>query len=170
MKTEEKRERSARARRPGQDKGQEGQAMLEFTICIIFLLLVTVALFEFSMVFYSYMSLLNAAREGAVFASIWPDVVDGSGSEHWDEYVERVSTEVEAAGLVTTAPTLDIVTPTRTNPPCNDDVCSVTCLLNYEVMNETQGLFLPLMGRLGLFQTLIITTRVEMPIRQGSEQ
>ncbi|MBN1659682.1 MAG: pilus assembly protein, partial [Anaerolineae bacterium] len=53
-------DRKSQRRQDGQAKGQrglrgeEGQAMLEMTICIIFLLLVVVALFEFALVFYSY--------------------------------------------------------------------------------------------------------------------
>ena len=146
-------------------KGEEGQAMLEMTVCIIFLLLVVVALFEFAMVFYSYISLLNAAREGAVYASIYPDVAEGTISPHWTEFEETTLAEAEASGLITDGGILELLTPIRQAPPCENDVCTITAILNYDMMNETQGLFLPFMGRLGLFQTLVVQARVDMPIR-----
>lgn len=146
--------------------GEEGQALVEMTICVVFLLLVSVALFEFAMVFYSYISLLNAAREGAVYASIYPDVAEGTSSPHWDEFESTTRAEAEASGLVTGGEVFEVLPPVREYPPaCENDVCTITCVLHYEVMNDTQGIFLPFMGRMGLFQSLVLQAHVDMPIR-----
>jgi hypothetical protein len=69
---------------------------------------------EFGIVFASYLSLVNATREGAVFATMYPDLADlscgstpnpactgtkdnqsfGAGSTIWREYVKRVNDEI----------------------------------------------------------------------------
>jgi hypothetical protein len=91
-----------------------GQSMLEVAVALPFLLLIIIALIEMGIVFASYLSLVNAAREGAVFASMYPTLADltcgstpnpgcvgpkdsqafGSGTTLWDEYVKRVNDEI----------------------------------------------------------------------------
>jgi hypothetical protein len=38
-------------------------------------------------------------------------------------------------------------------------------MVRYQVINPTQGIVLPLLGRMGLFQGAWMTARTEMPIR-----
>lgn len=91
-----------------------GQSMLEVAVALPFLLLIVIGIIEFGIVFASYVSLVNAAREGAVFASMYPALADttcgatpnptctgpnddqafGTGTTIWDEYVKRVNDEV----------------------------------------------------------------------------
>lgn len=83
-------------------------------MAIPFLLLIVFALIELGIIFASYLSLVNATREGTVFASMYPELADatcgatpnplcvgakdnqtfGSGSTIWREYVKRVNDEV----------------------------------------------------------------------------
>jgi hypothetical protein len=37
--------------------------------------------------------------------------------------------------------------------------------VDYELLNPTQGIFLPILGRMGLFQSAKMTAKTEMPIR-----
>lgn len=50
--------------------GQRGQAMIEFALILPLLLLVMFAIFQFGFMFYSYISIQQAAREGARSAAV----------------------------------------------------------------------------------------------------
>ncbi|MBM3127063.1 MAG: hypothetical protein FJ009_00325 [Chloroflexi bacterium] len=91
-----------------------GQSMLEVAVALPFLLLIIFALLEMGIVFASYLSLVNATREGAVFATMYPDLAHttcgatpnpscvgpkdsqtfGAGSTLWREYVKRVNDDI----------------------------------------------------------------------------
>jgi Flp pilus assembly protein TadG len=99
---------------------QNGQSMVEVAVALPFLMLIVVALVEMGIVFASYLSLVNATREGAIFASMHPELVStqcgstpyptctlnaakdtapfgSSGTTSttvWSEYNNRVSNEV----------------------------------------------------------------------------
>jgi len=95
-------------------RASAGQSLLEISVAIPFLLLIVFALIESGIIFASYLSLVNATREGAVFASMYPDLADtacgatpnpqcvgtkdnqpfGGGSTLWREYVKRVNDEI----------------------------------------------------------------------------
>ena len=51
-------------------KGQGGQTLIEFTLILPFLLLVLFAIFQFGFLFYSYISIQQAAREGVRIAAV----------------------------------------------------------------------------------------------------
>ena len=95
-----------------------GQSMLEVTVALPFLLLIVIGIIEFGIIFASDVSLVNATREGAIFASMYPKLADTScGSTPnpacvgandtkpfgvaitstdsiWEEYVRRVNDEI----------------------------------------------------------------------------
>ena len=50
--------------------GRRGQAMIEFALILPLLLLVMFAIFQFGFMFYSYISIQQAAREGARSAAV----------------------------------------------------------------------------------------------------
>lgn len=57
---------------------QGGQSLVEMALTLPLLLMVVLALVEMGIVFASYTALVNAAREGALFASTCPELLDGS--------------------------------------------------------------------------------------------
>lgn len=138
--------------------GEEGQSMLEMTVGVIFLLLVVLVLFEMAMLFYSYIAALNASREGAVFASLYPDLTEGDPL--YGRYVYIVNAEAQASGL-----NLDYFTVYPPEAPVNEPLYPVIVKVDYELLNPTQGIFLPMLGRMGLFQSAKMTAKTEMPIR-----
>ncbi len=138
--------------------GEEGQSMLEMTVGVIFLLLVVLVLFEMAMLFYSYIAALNASREGAVFASLYPDLREGD--PQYDRYVSIVNAEAQAAGLDP-----DYLTVYPPEAPVTEPLYPVIVKVDYELLNPTQGIFLPFLGRMGLFQSAKMTAKTEMPIR-----
>ena len=142
-------------------RNEKGQALLEMTFGTVFLLLIVLIIFEMAMLFYSYIALLNAAREGANYASLYPDMAPGS--PEYPDYVEITAREANAAGLITTTGYFTIA------PPINTDCISVTVTVHYKVVNPTQGIILPWLGRMGLFQSAIMSASEKWPIRPGAE-
>ena len=55
-----------------------GQSMVELSIALPFLILIVLALVEIGIVFASYLSLVNATREGAIFASMHPELINST--------------------------------------------------------------------------------------------
>ena len=140
-------------------KGEGGQSMLEMTVGLVFLVLVILILFEMAMLFYSYIAVLNASREGAVFASIYPEMTDGQ----YERYESITTAEAEVAGL-NTGPEFFVIDPPET-PDGPDALNPVIVRVHYQLINPTQGIFLPFLGRMGLFRSAWMTGRTEMPIR-----
>jgi len=142
------------------NRNERGQALLEMTFGTVFLLLIVLIVFEMAMLFYSYIALLNASREGAVYASLHPDMEPGSAE--YTNYLEVTENEALASGLNTATGYFTVTA------PINNDCISVTVTLDYKVVNPTKGIVLPLLGRMGLFQSAIMSACTKMPIRPGA--
>jgi hypothetical protein len=138
---------------------EEGQSMLEMSVGMIFLLIIVLVLFEMAMVFYSYIAVLNASREGAVYASIYPAM----NSAQFEQYQRIASSEAEAAGLNTDPNFFKVDAPEA--PEGTTFPGKVIVRVHYQLINPSQGVFLPLLGRMGLFQSAWMTGETEMPIR-----
>ena len=138
---------------------EEGQSMLEMTIGAIFLLIIVLILFEMAMLFYSYIAVLNASREGAVYASAHPDM----NATEYQNYENITTAEAQAAGL-NTEPAFFVVDSPAT-PNGNDPLQPIIVRVHYQLINPTQGILLPVMGRMGLFQSAWMTGETKMPIR-----
>lgn len=136
--------------------------MLEMTFGLVFLVMIVLILFETALLFYSYIALLNASREGAVYASLFPDIVD-TADPHYSQYESIVIAEAQAAGLNTEPAVFEVFLPET--PKGLDPLDPVIVKVSYQVINPTQGIVLPMLGRMGLFQGAWMTARTEMPIR-----
>jgi hypothetical protein len=136
--------------------------MLEMTFGLVFLVIIILILFEMALLFYSYIALLNASREGAVYASLFPDIRD-TGNPHFSQYESIVTAEAQAAGLNTDPAVFEVFLPET--PQGIDPLDPVIVKVSYQIINPTQGVVLPLLGRMGLFQGAWMTARTEMPIR-----
>lgn len=143
-------------------KQEEGQSMLEMTFGVIFLVIIVLILFEMALLFYSYIALLNASREGAVYASLFPDIVD-TADPLYAQYESIVTAEAQAAGLNTDPAVFEVFLPET--PEGIDPLDPVIVKVSYQIINPTQGIVLPMLGRMGLFQGAWMTARTEMPIR-----
>lgn len=88
-----------------------GQSMLEVSVALPFLLLIVIGIIELGIVFANYVALVNATREGAVFASMYPQLTnpakDGTCTcgtpppctcpTIWQEYNKRINDEIVVA-------------------------------------------------------------------------
>jgi len=145
-------------------EGEKGQGLLEMSVGLIFLMGIVLILFEMAMLFYAYIALLNASREGAVYASIHPEVID-TGAATYTRFEEITTAEANAAGLITDTAYFQIDTPTIDTSCGTDPLCPITVRVRYEVINPTQGIILPILGRMGLFESAWMQAETDMPIR-----
>jgi hypothetical protein len=140
---------------------EKGQAMLEMTMGTVFLVIIILILFEMAVLFYSYIALLNASREGAVFAATHPTIVPGDS-----DYVryEEITTAEALAGGLRTEPEFFEIHPPET-PEEIEPLDPIIVRVSYQLINPTQGIVLPFLGRMGLFQSVWMTASTEMPIQ-----
>jgi hypothetical protein len=139
-----------------------------------FLLLVIVVLFESSMIFRSYIGVLNSVREGAMFAAHHPDLTFGaeitceSASPDGGDavvFMWHICQEAIASGL---DPDYLQVLPPET-PEGTDPQDPIIVTVEYELVNPTHGILLPWLGRMGLLESFHISASSEVPIRFGLE-
>jgi len=78
-------------RRTRRKSGQEGQALVETTFMILAVLLLLMGIIEFGFLFYAYVRVSNATREGARAGSLWLMTTGGTGT-----LTETVQSAVQA--------------------------------------------------------------------------
>ncbi len=140
---------------------EDGQSLLEMSVGLVFLLGIVLVLFEGALLFHSYIALLNASREGAVYASLHPTM--SQGTPEYAEYESVTRTEATAAGLLTD-PEYFRIDPPQT-PQGTDPLDPIIVTVHYQLINPMQGLILPFFGRMGLFDSVWMSAATEMPIR-----
>jgi hypothetical protein len=145
-------------------EAEDGQSMLEMTVGTVFLLLIVLILFEMAMLFYSYIAVLNASREGALFASSHPELAIDEDGPYYDTYLEITRAEANAAGLVADETFLVIDRPELLEGSA-DPLDPIMVTVHYQLINPTQGIVLPILGRMGLFQSAWMSAATRMPIR-----
>ena len=143
-----------------QARGEEGQSLLEMSVGLIFLLGIVLLLFEAALLFQAYIALLSAAREGAVYASLYPTM--SSGTPEYTEYENRTLAEATAAGLLTDPAHFTIDAPVA--PEGTDPGKKIVVQVHYQFINPAQGIILPFFGRMGLFDSVWMSAKEEWPI------
>jgi hypothetical protein len=173
---------------------QQAQSMVEFAISLPFLLIFILGILEMGIVFTTYVAVVNAAHEGAVFASMYPQLVDGScgkvpqtsgggctgandgtaygGSNNWtiwNEYYQRISSEsFVQPGQVLVADGMirtGVFYPERPVAPTMTSGSSISVTVHYTITTLTSGMSMPFFGRLGLPNSYHIYYTYSMPIR-----
>jgi hypothetical protein len=135
--------------------------MLEMTVGLVFLVIIVLVLFEMAVLFYSYIALLNASREGAVYAATHPTIAPGD--PEYDTYEVITTAEAIAGGLRTDPEFFQILEPEVSGG--TEPLDPVIVRVRYQLINPTQGIILPFLGRMGLFQSAWMTAATEMPIQ-----
>lgn len=104
-----KRRNEIKARRPGR---ASGQTLLEFSLVIIFLVLVMIGTIDFARFFYTYATFANAAREGARYGIIYPNNIHAGFSPDPDNITYRTRSKLLMMGTSTeSAPNIAITFP-----------------------------------------------------------
>jgi hypothetical protein len=148
-----------------ESKGEErGQSLVEMAVITPFLLILLLAIFEMSQAYRAYIALVNAAREGAAYASLYPELSDStktpSTSQEYLDYLDRVKGEADAAGLDMTFLSID-----RPVAPQIKLNCPITETLHYQLYTFSSQMSMPYFGRMGLPDHYQINYSVGMPIR-----
>lgn len=157
---------------PVRNDAEKGQSMLEMTVGLVFLVIIILVLFEMAVLFYSYIALLNASREGAVYAATHPALAlmeDPKDAEdpQYSNYVtyENITTAEALAGGLRTDPEYFQIYQPQVLDETTDPLDPIIVRVSYQLINPTQGIILPFLGRMGLFQSAWMTAVTEMPIQ-----
>lgn len=139
-----------------------GQNTVEMAVVLPFVLFLIIALFEMGQVFFAYIALVNATRDGTIYASqnselatLCPDPIPQIGSagflamdQKCKNFAERISADPIAATLDSRAMTIarPVVSqhPTPGNPPI------VTVSIAYQLRTFTTSMSMPIFDRMGL--------------------
>ncbi len=170
----------------GTPADESGQSLVELAVGAPFLIFLILGVIEMGLVLAVYISLINAAREGASFASKYPQL---SNSSHYsdtytcasascptlgEEYENRVKNEVYyepgdslvARQLIENLDPnkIDIQVPVITNGSI-DKGSPITVTVVYSVQTFTSQISLPFFGRFGLPNVYRLQYSMSMPIR-----
>jgi Flp pilus assembly protein TadG len=66
-----------RRRRPRHD--QAGQSLIEFTLMMVFMIVLLMGVLDLGRAYFTYLALKDAAAEGAYFGSAYPQCIDADG-------------------------------------------------------------------------------------------
>lgn len=159
---------------------EEGQSLVEFAVGLPFVLLVIIVLVEMGLVFVTYISMINAAREGAIFASMHPELINSANDNDilspgtttiWQEYQDRVRNEVYVvttqqlrSSRLLTQDDIDVARPfVDGGASAAGDPITVT--VTYSLTTFTSGISLPFFDRFGLPNQYRLVYSFGMPIR-----
>lgn len=145
-------------------RDEKGQSIVEVSVGLIFLLLIIIIVFEAGIMFSTYIALLNAARDGAVYASSHSqlDPNDPEQKESYDRYEGTIRAEAFNGGL--TDPTRLTILPPEM-PDGSDPGEPIVVRVTYRVETFTSSISLPFFGRMGLPYYWPVTATAIMPIR-----
>ena len=159
----------------GQRTGERGQSLVEASITLVFLLLLTIAIFEMAQVFSAYLVLVNSVRDGAIYAASHSrsdqlqrevqDLRSRPGYQpntycsnpnnptytHLNAYCERVKQGVLIRGLDPAAAYLTVLDPIF--EPSSKNAAGFVVIVGAEYRFTTlftSSISLPLLGRMGL--------------------
>ncbi|NPV07433.1 MAG: pilus assembly protein [Anaerolineae bacterium] len=136
---------------------ERGSALVETAFASVFLTLLVVAVFEFGMVFSSYVAVISASRAGASYASMHPSPADPD----YNRYADVARNELRAAFLDMRE--VSILPPETPEGMAPGQQVRVT--VTYRLRTFTSGISLPIMGRLGLPDSYTVSWTTAMPIR-----
>ena len=146
-------------------RDERGQSFVEVTVVSVFLILLVVMIFEAGVMFSSYMALLNASREGAMYASAHLALLTlPTTDSKYAIYTENVVKAEVQMGNMLQPQYLTIQRPVLVNGTSSfGDPIKVQ--VNYELHTFTSGISLPFFGRFGLPPYWPLSAWTIMPIR-----
>jgi hypothetical protein len=143
-------------------RDEGGQSFVEVSVVSVMLILIVVIVFEMGLVFSSYIVLLNASREGAMYASSHPELVTLAHTD--PDYVKYEGVVKAEARLRLFTDNLTMYSPTLVNGTSNfGDPIKVQ--VDYRCVTFTSTITLPFFGRFGLPPYWPISAWTIMPIR-----
>lgn len=142
-------------------KKEEGQGLLEAAVAFLFLLLILIIMFEASVLFASYIALLNTSVQGAIYAAGYPNMQSNPADEHYVQYESIIRAEALAGKL-----SWEDVTVLPPQLPANVQPGEpITVTVRYELTTFSSQVVFPMFGRLGLPDRYTISAHTAVPIR-----
>ncbi|MBI2845862.1 MAG: pilus assembly protein [Chloroflexi bacterium] len=126
--------------------GEKGQSLVELAFALPLLAIILLGAIDFGRVFYAYITIINASREGARYGSSNP--TDTTGIK--DQVI------AEATGTVTIDP--NRITVTCDPSPCGEDSDSITVRVEADFDIIVAAPFLP------WGNTILLRTHTTMPV------
>jgi hypothetical protein len=173
---------------------EQGQAVVEFAYTFPFLVILFLVVFEMGILFATYLSMVNAAREGAMFASLNPKLVYSSCGTRgypgckgpidekpygaitntltiWKEYENRIrnDSEILVNNPLIAAGLQGTGIGIVINRPIAPNLAVgqyVTVSVAYTFTTFTSSITLPFFGRMGLPTYYTLRYDVGVPIRK----
>ena len=136
---------------------ERGAALVETAFASVFLILLVIAIYEFGMVFSTYIATINASHVGATYASMHANPSD----ELYERYADLARHEMRAAHLDMTR----VVVAAPQTPNGNSPGSPIGVTVSYQLQTFTSGMSLPVFGRLGLAPFYLISWTMWAPIR-----
>jgi Flp pilus assembly protein TadG len=142
-------------------RGEEGQGLLEAAVAFLFLLLLLLAMFEMTMIFSSYIALLNTTVQGAIYAAGHADMVASPPDAAYQQYVSIMQAEALAGNLSWK----DVTIHPPELPPTIAPGQALTVTASYRLTTFASEVIFPMFGRFGLPTHYSIGARTSVPIR-----
>jgi hypothetical protein len=152
-----------------------GQNTVEMAVVVPFVLILLIALFEMGQVFFAYIALVNATRDGTIYATQNPDLatlcpnpipqVGSAGFLAMDQkcknFAERLTADPIAATLDSRSMT--IARPSlAANPITGGQVVNVT--IRYKLQTFTTSMSMPIFDRMGLPNEYTLSYSLQMEV------
>jgi len=141
------------------EKEEAGQGLVEATVAFLFLLTILLVMFEMVIVFTSYIAMLNAVNQGAIYAAGHPTMEPDS--PEYEQYVSIIRQELLAGGLSWRD--------TYIYPPELPETISagepLTVTIEYTLTTFASEIILPFFSRFGLPSEYHIRASTAVPIR-----
>ncbi len=106
-----------------------GQSLVELAFMFPFLLLILSGALDLGRVYYAYITITNAAREGARYGASNP--VDGSGNLNSSGIASKAVNEAAGSGFQISAGDVSVSAP---NPPSPGDTLAVTVTKQFQLI------------------------------------
>ncbi len=149
-------------------RDERGQSLVEVAGVSVFLILLSLMIFETGVMFFSYVALLNASREGAIYASAHPELADPAKTPE-DSQAYLIYTERIVKGEVRLGNLVDPARLTIHRPVLVDGTSRfgdpIRVQVDYQLVTFTSTIRLPFFGRFGLPNYWPMSVATTMPIR-----
>ena len=106
------------------EKGEDGQAMVEFALILPIFLLILCGIIDFGWLFYNQLSLNNACREGARYAVV--HTAEGGNTQAIEEHIDNTTTTVFANDV-----RIEIIYSNPTDPVTGDVTVNLEAEINF---------------------------------------
>lgn len=149
-------------------RDERGQSLVEVAAVSVFLILLSLMIFETGVMFASYVALLNASREGAVYASSHPELVSTAktpdDSAEYLIYTESIVKAETRLGNLVDPTKLTVYRPVLVDGTSGfGDPIKVQ--VDYRLTTFTSTMHFPFFGRFGLPNYWPMSVSTTMPIR-----